>query len=407
VEAFTQEWTTQPYGTYHTTVNSVTGGVLNLTATDVDPMIHMENIGSFAADDYQYIQIRYRVISGTASQVEIYYSKTGGGDLSENQVVRADLISDNNWHIVNVPMASSANWSDNITGWRYDYCTGHPVTLELDFITLANRPILDEGTAINVSPTSNTTYYTRKKGACLSTACISQLVTVNPDGTWIGGGSGNWEIGSNWCGGVPTSADDVVIPPGSTVHITADASSPSECDNIAVNGELIIDAGKAMTIYGELSNAGTTTIESSSTTNSGSLIVGSASGNHITYNRQMRADDWHYISSPVAGQSIANFLANNSDASIIWAWEELTGTWPQVTSGNFIYGQGYNLEQTEDDGKFSFVGSIAGSSSIGATSPYSDCKTLGCRKRIWRWWMEYVRKSIHLCTKYRCNRRIH
>ena len=36
------------------------------------------------------------------------------------------------------------------------------------------------GNSITVSPTSNTTYYVRYSGTCNTTACVSQLVTVNP-----------------------------------------------------------------------------------------------------------------------------------------------------------------------------------------------------------------------------------
>ncbi len=178
-EAVTEEWTTLPYTLGGTTVNSQTGGIMSVTSTSNDPMIHMENIGSFSTSTYRYMQIRYRVTSGTAGSVEIYYSKNGGSDLAESQVVRSALVSDGNWNIVNVDMSTSANWTGNITGWRYDWSSQNGVTMQLDLITLSDRPIIGTGTTITVSPTTTTTYYTRKKGACNSTSCVSRQVTVN------------------------------------------------------------------------------------------------------------------------------------------------------------------------------------------------------------------------------------
>lgn len=187
-EAFSQEWTTQPYSINGTTVNSNTNGILNVTSTDGDPMIHMENIGSFDASVYKYIQVRYRVITSAGGSIELYFSKTGGSDLSESQVVRENLISDNAWHTANMDMSANANWTGTITGWRYDWCTQSGENLELDFITLADRPVLGTGTSITVTPATNTTYYTGKKGACNTTACASQTVTVWPVPTFTTAG---------------------------------------------------------------------------------------------------------------------------------------------------------------------------------------------------------------------------
>ncbi|HKM93517.1 MAG TPA: PKD-like domain-containing protein, partial [Prolixibacteraceae bacterium] len=179
-EAFTEEWNTQPYtiGNMEQTFND---GILNVTSKNADPGINMTSVGSFNASTYKYIQIKYKVTNGTAGEVQIYYSKTNGTDLSETQVVKANLISDNAWHVVNVDMSTSANWSGTITGWRFDWCSASGVTMDIDFITLADRPIIGTGSSIVVSPTSSTTYYTAKKGECNTTSCVNASVTVNPN----------------------------------------------------------------------------------------------------------------------------------------------------------------------------------------------------------------------------------
>jgi uncharacterized protein YneR len=178
-DIYTNEWPTQPFATSNTTVNSLNNGVLTVTSTSNDPMIHMENVGSFAAATYPWIQFRYRVVSGTPGQVEIYYSKNGGADLSESQVVRENLIADGQWRIANVNMASSANWNGTITGWRLDYCQNSGVQMEIDYIILSTHPVINTTTTMSVSPASNITYFAAKRNECGRSACASVTVTVN------------------------------------------------------------------------------------------------------------------------------------------------------------------------------------------------------------------------------------
>lgn len=73
------------------------------------------------------------------------------------------------------------------------------------------------GTSINVSPSSNTTYYVRAEGTCNTTSCVSSSISV-PFGagviwTWTGSQSTNWFDSCNWDRlAIPTSTSDVVIP---------------------------------------------------------------------------------------------------------------------------------------------------------------------------------------------------
>jgi hypothetical protein len=238
-EVFTQEWTSQPYTVNTTNVNGVSNGVLSVTSTNGDAGINMMSVGSFAAASYGYIQIRYRVTAGTAGLVEIYFSKVGDVGLDENKVVRAALISDNAWHIVNVPMNSNANWTGTILGWRFDYCTNSGVTMDIDYITLADRPIYAEGASISVQPAATTTYYTRKKGACNSTTCVSLTYTVNPvptasvtaqsDPTCYGGSDGKITITAS--GG--TAPYEYSVNDGG--NWTASGTNPYQFTNLVAN----------------------------------------------------------------------------------------------------------------------------------------------------------------------------
>ena len=155
--------------------------------------------------------------------------------------------------------------------------------------------------------------------------------------------------------------------------------------NVTVNGSmtttaggtLTVNNGQSLSVGGNLSNSGNLTI-SSTVASSGSLIVQGTSSGSVTYVRQMQNvagnGNYHYFSSPVGGQTISGFQTTNSaNLSQIWAWQETTGTWPVISAGNFVNGQGYNLSQKAlSTGSFSFTGSVVNSTSIAATSPYAN-----------------------------------
>ncbi|MCW5909388.1 MAG: LamG domain-containing protein, partial [Chitinophagales bacterium] len=183
--AFEQLWRTQPYSTSGTTVNNVTGGILNVTSTNGDPMINMYSLGSFNPNIYKYVNIRYRVVTGTAGNVEIFFTNSSCGSACGGQMVSAALTSNGNWNTVSVNMASHGSWtSSNVTGWRFDWATASGVNMEIDFIELSESPMIGaSATSITVSPTSTTTYTSRRIGFCNSTSCVSATVTVNPINT--------------------------------------------------------------------------------------------------------------------------------------------------------------------------------------------------------------------------------
>ena len=60
--------------------------------------------------------------------------------------------------------------------------------------------------------------------------------------------SGNWNTAANWMpSGVPTAADDVVIPSGKTVTVTAYAMAKS----VSVSGSLSINNNIGLIVYGD------------------------------------------------------------------------------------------------------------------------------------------------------------
>ncbi|QQS28823.1 MAG: HYR domain-containing protein [Sphingobacteriales bacterium] len=179
-EAFNQGWLNQPYSTPNTTVNGVSSGILTVTSLNNDPMIDMAGLGSFNPVTYRYIQIRYRVTAGTAGNAEIFFYNGSHNYAVGGESATGALISNGQWQILNIDMHNDPQYTTggNIVGWRYDWAANTGVTMEIDFITLADRPIIGTGTTLNITPpTGSTVYATAKKGSCSTTSCASTTVT--------------------------------------------------------------------------------------------------------------------------------------------------------------------------------------------------------------------------------------
>ncbi|MBU3659057.1 MAG: T9SS type B sorting domain-containing protein [Flavobacteriales bacterium] len=280
-ECYSNEFASNPTSTTNTTINSNTNGILNVTATNGDAMIHMYNIGSFNATNCRYISIRYRVVSGTGGQMEIYYSKNANqSDLSEAQVARGNIVANGQWNVLNIDMATSANWTGTITGWRFDWCTVNGSRIEIDFITLANIPIFAVGPSITVNPSATTTYFTTKKGQCGNTACVSQTVTVNQNPTLtvnslticsgqsatltatpsVAGGTYSWSQGS--------TSQSINVSPNSTTSYTA-SYTVAGCNPVTATGTVTVNPSPSVSV-----NSVTVCIGSSTTLTATPTVAG-------------------------------------------------------------------------------------------------------------------------------------
>lgn len=126
----------------NTTVNSCTGSILDVTSTSTDPIIDFGNaLGSWNPVIYRYIQVRYKIVSGTGAWVGIFFYNTEYTSASADTMVNTDLVSDNAWHVLTIDMSENAHWFDsNITGFRYDWCSANTVNAQLDYIMITSKP---------------------------------------------------------------------------------------------------------------------------------------------------------------------------------------------------------------------------------------------------------------------------
>lgn len=243
---------------------------------------------------------------------------------------------------------------------------------------------------------NNKTNWTRQTSNGEAILPISTTGFTISTTTWTGTNSTDWTVAGNWNNGIPDNSFQVVIPNVTNKPIINSGTNYTVGNlTIDAGSSLILNAGKGLTISGDLTNNGTFIVNSDATAN-GSLIVTGATIGNVTYNRYMTGvDKWHLISAPVGGQSINSFATNASNnvgtsgvnysvtpydnsfaKGSASAWTHWTsdgsGGGNMSGAGNFIAGKGYEILTTAD-GTVAFTGTVAVADvSIVVTNPASN-----------------------------------
>ena len=148
-------------------------------------------------------------------------------------------------------------------------CSGSTVTLTAHPATGATAytwsgPNLSSGTAQNptATPTITVTYsLTVTDGSghsgCSPSTVYTTSVTVRPTGYWLAATSRVWGDATNWCGGVPTSSTNVLIPTGSTYNPLISTGTGSANNLTIQSGTSLADSGGTLQIAGTITNSGT------------------------------------------------------------------------------------------------------------------------------------------------------
>ena len=94
-------------------------------------------------------------------------------------------------------------------------------------------------------------------GTCGSLTSNPATLTVTQTGSWIGVTSSDWNMASNWCGGVPGTTTDVTIPAAvpNMPNLSGGNGSARQI-TIAAGATLTVGAGGVLNIYGDLVNSG-------------------------------------------------------------------------------------------------------------------------------------------------------
>ena len=138
--------------------------------------------------------------------------------------------------------------------------------------------LVDSGSTITVNPVVTTTYYVRAEGSCNITDCASYTVVVNSTGTWLGTINTDWNTDDNWCGNVPSSGTDVIIPASAPNQpIIGDLDAVCNSISIQSGASLTIQNANTLTVHGNWQNNGTFTPNSGNVIFNGSTTISGSS----------------------------------------------------------------------------------------------------------------------------------
>jgi hypothetical protein len=94
-------------------------------------------------------------------------------------------------------------------------------------------------------------------GSCVAIVSKSLTINIQTQITWSGTISTDWFDAQNWCGGVPTTATNIVIPSGLSIYPILTSGTGAVKDiTIQNTASLIIDNG-LLNISGTITNSGT------------------------------------------------------------------------------------------------------------------------------------------------------
>ncbi len=272
---------------------------------------------------------------------------------------------------VTVPCVGDAT-SITITG-----TTGASISYSVDGGTPSTATLTGGTYTINYSPTDTTHIWallTAYNPVC--TTYVDTVDTVVPTPmTWVGGTSGfetDWNTATNWsCGYVPTSANNVTIPSGTTYApaVAASGMGYAKSLTIASGATVTLGSGAALSVVGDLTDNGTVT-------GTGTLTMNGTTAQAIT-----------------GTMSIQNLDINNtSGVSVGTASQVNIKSTLSVTSGTFSTGDSVVL--TADSTMTARVATLPSGSSI--TGNVRVMAYFGSGRRAYRFWSQPFNTDIPL-----------
>ncbi|MBI9036671.1 MAG: T9SS type A sorting domain-containing protein [Bacteroidales bacterium] len=217
--------------------------------------------------------------------------------------------------------------------------------------------------------------------------------------SWSGSTSGDWSVSTNWHNNtVPSTKYNVTVPESPIGENFPQISSETEaiCNNLSIENHASLNVYGTLNVEGNfLNEAGNTgLVIKFDASNTGSMIVkGDAIGN-VSFERHVdeigKSVKWHYVSSPVAGQSLdnswmsANSIAQTSGHYQFFRWDEDTYYWiiygsigepESFGDETFVQAQGYCLSRL-GTGVLNFSGTIR-TSDLNYATTYTEAKGEG------------------------------
>lgn len=219
---------------------------------------------------------------------------------------------------------------------------------------------------------------------------------------WAGTTSADWFTTSNWKANptsvVPTSATEVLIPgTGITNYPAISGATTAACNDLTIadGGNLAIAPTGSLTVNGNLS-LGTTapsplTMQSTSSGTGSLIVTGAVSGAGaatVLAERWLTSGAWHYVSSPLSGQSVANFLTSNTNIPTsgtnrgMMDYNSGTNLWNAFftdgsTNGNLGAGRGFSMRVGATGAAVTFAGAIQAGVLTASATPAGTAPSYG------------------------------
>ena len=205
------------------------------------------------------------------------------------------------------------------------------------------------GVLFEYDPATNT--YTKKldfDGFNGSKPYYSRMTVVS-NTTWTGAIDNDWNDQDNWTSGVPDEFSLAIIPVVTNQpHVTADIATPAKCKHLTINtgSSVTVDAGKALTVYGVLTNnTGNLGVKIESDGSGTGSLINNTPGVDARVERYLTHSKWHFIGMPVETGVAGVFHLSSGHSDIyLRTHVESTNTWGEYivpVETPLIQGRGY------------------------------------------------------------------
>lgn len=146
-EAMNDNWNKSGY-TYtpsNLTVTTRTNNNLRLTMTGLsDPQLSLQGTRpTVNSNDFKYIHLRYKVVSGNADYFQLFYYNTTGQPINGtlSVVVNYGTVTLGEWKTVVIDMSNDSNWTTaNWNQYRLDPISGGNAVIDYDYFVISNSP---------------------------------------------------------------------------------------------------------------------------------------------------------------------------------------------------------------------------------------------------------------------------
>jgi hypothetical protein len=375
----------------HSPVTSV-NVLFNLTGSSSLAFEYYENAGQNVAGFTGLVQVLSNTLSQNVNQT-IFLNATGlpvSGDVF-GSLPTGITLSGTGYQWAYSSTSSTGPWT-NITGATSPTFT--PSTTSAPFNTAGTYYVIRKTSLSSINNITPNPYVAVNESNCA-------VITVSPvAGTWLGMTSNDWHTASNWSGGVPLSATDVVVPSGTPFQPSIN-TAVAYCHNLTINSgaSLSISAGKLLTVSGTLvNNAGTAGLILQSDATGTASLLHNSDNIPATVNLYITgsAENWHLLSSPVASQLISGAWLpagtyGNGTGYDLYVWNEASSCWIYKLnttstinwntvhpSGNFMQGRGYLYSVQTANPVKQFIGNLNnGNINIAITSSGNNLSLMG------------------------------